>query len=171
MAGRQVVTSEKLEILALGADVSTSDGLTAEETLDLIRAAAAIPVLSWSPGKWFGRRGRIIRALIASSSPDRFLIGDTGLRPTFWPMPVLMRRARRKGFTLIGGSDPLPLPGEERWVGTYGVAIQADFDTSRPAESLRQLLTRRDVHFTPVGNRAAGVSFFSRWVRNQAARP
>lgn len=171
MAGRQVVTSERLEILALGADVSTPDGLTAEETLGSIRAATAVPVLSWSPGKWFGRRGRIIRALIASSSPDRFLIGDTGLRPTFWPLPVLMRLAQQKGFTLIGGSDPLPLPGEERWVGTYGVEGRADFDTTRPADSLRQILTRRNVHFAPIGNRAAGVSFFSRWIRNQLAKP
>jgi hypothetical protein len=167
IAGRQIVTRERLEILALGVDVSTRDGLTADETLDAIRAAGAIPVLSWSPGKWFGARGKIIRTLITADTPDRFLIGDTGLRPSLWPLPCLMRLAVQKGFTVIGGSDPLPLSDEECWVGTYGITVTADFDPANPTASIGRFLTNRAIPLTPIGRRSPVLDFLSRWSRNQ----
>ena len=167
MAGRQIVTREKLEILALGVDVSVPDGLTANETLDSIRSASAIPVLSWSPGKWFGHRGKIIQTLITTSTPDRFMIGDTAMRPGLWPLPCLMELALKKGFQVIGGSDPLPLPGEERRVGTYGISTLAAFDPNKPGSIIRQLLRQQENHFTLIGKRSALLPFLSRWVRNQ----
>ena len=170
IAGRQIVTCEKLEILALGVDVSVPDGLTADETLSAIRSAGAVPVLSWSPGKWFGQRGKTIKALITHSTPDRFLIGDTGMRPTLWPLPCLMRLALKKGFTIIAGSDPMPLPGEERWVGTYGITTTAGFDSEKPATSIRRLLSCPEPRFTLTGKRSPTLSFLSRWIRNQLSR-
>lgn len=170
IAGRQVVTAEKLEILSLGVRARIEDGLPADTTVATILSAGAIPVLSWSPGKWFGRRGALVRRLIGMNAPDRFLIGDTGLRPTLWPFPALMKLAQNQGFKILGGSDALPLAGEEHWVGTCGVTMTAEFDASRPADSLRRILADPSTSFTPVGKRARTAAFLSRWLRNQFAR-
>jgi len=168
IAGRQLVTAEKLEILALGRDVSVKKGLSAEDTLQAIRSQNAVPVLSWSPGKWFFGRGKRIRNLIETQPVGSFLIGDTGLRPTFWPLPRLMKLASRRGYAIIGGSDPLPMPGEERWIGTYGMTVTTPFDPGKPAESLRHLLTNPASRFTPVGRRTPPLAFFTRWIKNQS---
>ena len=170
IAGRQVVTAEKLELLALGADTFIADGLPTEATLAAIISAGSIPVLSWSPGKWFGRRGAMVRHLIETHPSDQFLIGDTGLRPTLWPFPRLMKLAQNRGFKIIGGSDALPLNGEEKWVGSYGVTAEAEFDANRPAASLRRILADPATPFTPIGKRARTAAFLSRWLRNQFAR-
>lgn len=167
IAGRQIVTAEKLEVLALGTDVALDDGLPVEETLSIIRAQGAVPVLSWSPGKWFFGRGKRVKELIERHTPADFLIGDTGLRPTVWPLPGLMRLARRRGYRIIGGSDPLPLPDEEMMIGSYGVTLMAPFVPGQPAESLRRLLADPGRHFTPVGRRSPPLAFLSRWIRNQ----
>jgi hypothetical protein len=168
IAGRQIVTAEKLEILALGRDVSVKDGLSAEDTLQAIRAQNAVPVLSWSPGKWFFGRGKRIQNLIETQSPGSFLIGDTGLRPTFWPLPRLMKMASRLSYKIIGGSDPLPIAGEECWIGTYGMTVTAPFNPEKPAESLRRLLADPTSPFKPVGRRTPPLAFFARWIKNQS---
>jgi hypothetical protein len=167
IAGRQIVTAERLEILGLGIDVAITDGLPAEETLQAIRAQGAVPVLSWSPGKWFFARGKLVKKLIETHSAGDFLIGDTGLRPAFWPLPRLMQMASQRGYTIIGGSDPLPLPGEEPWIGTYGITTQASFDPEKPAQSLRRLLADTSTRFTLQGRRCPPLAFTSRWIKNQ----
>lgn len=167
IAGRQIVTAEKLEVLALGVDFSLADGLPVETTVKAIRDQGAIPVLSWSPGKWFFGRGKLVENLIMTQTPGSFLMGDTGLRPTLWPLPGLMRMAARRGFKTIGGSDPLPLPGEERGTGSYGFKVTAEFDESKPAASLRTILGDPASMFTPIGKRCGTLGFLSRWIRNQ----
>jgi hypothetical protein len=167
IAGRQIVTAERLEILGLGSEVTVPDGLPAETTLQAIQAQGATPVLSWSPGKWFSSRGKLVEKLIETHHAGDFLIGDTGLRPTFWPLPRLMRLASERGYRIIGGSDALPLPGEEQWIGTYGVAATAPFDPEKPAGSLRRLLKDTSARFTPLGHRCPPPAFTSRWIRNQ----
>lgn len=167
IAGRQIVTRERLEILGLGRDITVPDGLPAEDTLKAIRAEGAAPVLSWAPGKWFSSRGELVEKLIVSHEAGDFLIGDTGLRPAFWGLPRLMRLARERGYRIIGGSDPLPLPDEEAWLGTYGITITAAFDPGKPAESMRQLLADTSLRFTPLGHRCPPLAFTSRWIRNQ----
>src|SRR4029077_15635911 len=57
IAGRQVVTREGLEALALATAEDFPDGLPLDETLDRIRAAGALPVLPWGFGKWWSSRG------------------------------------------------------------------------------------------------------------------
>lgn len=167
IAGRQIVTAEKLEVLALGVDVTIAAGQPVGETLDGIREQGAVPVLSWSPGKWFFARGKLVRNLIESRPAGSFLIGDTGLRPSFWPMPVLMRLASQRGFKIIGGSDPLPLPREEFELGSYGFSVTTRFDTGEPATSLRRILSSPASEFILTGKRATPLNFLSRWVRNQ----
>ena len=170
VAGRQIVTRERLEVLALTLDHTIPDGQPLREVVAAVRSAGGVPVLSWSPGKWFAARGRIVADLLASSPPDSFLIGDTGLRPTCWPLPELMQTADRLGFRRIAGSDPLPFAGEEAWLGTYGFKTRAPFDADRPVSSIRRLFTDRSIPLATVGRRVGPVSFVKRWVRNQVTR-
>ena len=167
IAGRQIVTSERLEVLAIGTDASLPDGQPVDRTLDVVRERGGMPVLSWSPGKWFSARGRLIENLITSLPPGCFLLGDTALRPTCWPMPRLMQMARDRGIKIIGGSDPLPLRHEERQLGTYGISAMTAYDPLAPADSVRRMLSYSNTIFTSIGKRSSPLSFAKRWISNQ----
>jgi hypothetical protein len=137
VAGRQIVTRERLEILALAMRAAIPDGLPAGDVIRRIIAAGGIPVLAWSPGKWLFGRGQPARDLVASDR--RLSLGDTPLRPALWPEPRLMQLARARGAAVLPGSDPLPFAGEERYAGTYGFIYRGAFDADRPAAFLARL--------------------------------
>jgi hypothetical protein len=122
LPGRQLVTRERVEVLALGTGAALRDGLSLGDTLAAVRAAGATAVLPWSPGKWLGRRGRLVAAALEGAGARELAVADTSLRPAGLPLPPLLRRARRLGIPLLAGSDPLPPRGEEGHVGSYGVA-------------------------------------------------
>lgn len=167
IAGRQIVTSEKLEVLSLGTDISLPDGNSLEATLSSITAQGAVPILSWSPGKWLFKRGRVVESTLMSHSPGSFLIGDIGLRPGLLPLPSLMKLAHQRGFKMIDGSDPLPLAGEERWIGRNGFQVMGSFDPQTPAASVRTILLNPASAFTPLGVHSSLVNFAARWGRYQ----
>ncbi len=167
IAGRQLVTREKLEVLALGKDSSLPDGQSLPDALQAISELHAIPVISWSPGKWFFGRGKLVSSCIHTHSPGSFLMGDIGLRPTVWGEPRLMKQARQCGFKIIGGSDALPLAGEELWIGTTGFKVTGKFDPQKPAASIREFLTQPGTTCVPIGNQSSLCTFASRWGRNQ----
>lgn len=152
-AGRQVVTRERIEILALTTDGELADGQPADQVLAQVRAIGGVPVLAWAPGKWFFGRGRLVKRLIKKATPDTLLLGDTSLRPTIWPEPCLMRRAARRGLHIVCGSDPLPVPGEEQQAGRYASLWEAHFDRARPVTTFRQLLTGSEASPARVGVR------------------
>jgi len=166
-AGRQIVTRERLEVLALTIDAHIADGQPIADVLLRIREAGGVPVLSWAPGKWFFNRGDVMKKLIENSSPGDFLLGDTSLRPTIWPEPCLMGTARKRGFSIVAGSDPLPVPGEERYAGTYATILQGSFDAAKPVSSMRSLLKERG-NF--VGSRCGPVEVLLRLRKNSKAR-
>ncbi|MHB1348500.1 MAG: hypothetical protein ACYCYR_01380 [Desulfobulbaceae bacterium] len=139
-AGRQIVTRERIEILALTTDVAPADGLPAAETVTRILEGGGIPVLSWAPGKWFLARKKVVAGLLERFSPGSLLVGDSSLRPRCWLMPVLMKQAIARGFGLVVGSDPLPVPGEEAMIGTYGFSVDAEFAPEDPVRSIRTIL-------------------------------
>ncbi|MFT5241536.1 MAG: hypothetical protein ACI9X0_002519, partial [Kiritimatiellia bacterium] len=56
-SGFQIVTKERLEVLALVCATRIPDGQDLDETIEAVRASGGIPVLPWSPGKWSGSRG------------------------------------------------------------------------------------------------------------------
>lgn len=153
VTGRQIVTSERLEILGLAMRVKIPDGLPAREVIQRVIADGGIPVLAWSPGKWLFARGRLAHDLIANDQGRSLRLGDTTLRPILWPEPRLMQLARKRGLTVIPGSDPLPFAGEERYAGTYGFIYQGAFDTAQPAASIGRMLTGPATAITPAGRR------------------
>ena len=157
-AGRQIVTRERLEVLALTIEADIPDGQPIADVLPRIRELGGVPVLSWAPGKWFFKRGDVMRNLIKNSTPGDFLLGDTSLRPTVWPEPCLMCSARKKGFSIVAGSDPLPVPGEEKYAGTYATIIEGNFDAAKPVSSMRSLRIARPGWRSPPAIRSASCN-------------
>jgi len=153
VAGRQLATRDRIEILALATTrTDLRDGDPAADTLDRL-GAAALAVLAWAPGKWFGSRGRLVRSLIDSASPERLLIGDTSARPWGWGEPHIMRAARSRGFGVLAGSDPFPLRGQEALIGRYATAFVAPGDPPTSATGWRTLLTDHAARLRRVGRR------------------
>jgi hypothetical protein len=170
IAGRQIVTAEHLELLALSVDLDLPDGLPVREALAAIHQAGGIPALAWSPGKWSGARGRLVRELLESACPSGFLLGDTSLRPNSWPTPLLIRDGLTRGFRVLQGTDPLPFPGEEARLGTCATLIRGAWDAARPAMSVRRLLTDIAQRPEAAGRRLSLAGFATRWGRMMARK-
>lgn len=157
IAGRQIVTAERLEVLCLTADAEVRDGLPIRAALAATREAGGIPVIPWSPGKWTGSRARLIRHLLDDSGVAPFLLADSSLRPRGWPRPAAFRHAERRGIGILAGSDPLPLPGQEARAGTYGIVTGDDFDVDSPITSLRRMFDAEAGTWRVAGTRRGGV--------------
>ncbi|MDD4872650.1 MAG: hypothetical protein PHR77_19030 [Kiritimatiellae bacterium] len=169
-AGRQIITSERLEVLSLAADLGLPDGQNIDDVIKNVLLDGGIPVLPWSPGKWFGGRGRIVEKVLHSFSPSQLLIGDTSLRPLGWPEPSLVKYAMSHGFKVIAGSDPLPFAGEERVVGKYGIVCEMDFDTNKPLSAIRRLFFSPSVQISRTGLRCDPFTVFYRLLLNSRVR-
>lgn len=140
VAGRQVRTRERLEVLALGTDRHVAEGATVEESLEAAREAGGIPVLAWGFGKWWGRRGKRVDELVRGAEPGDLWLGDQRGRPLPVPAPSQFRVAARRGIPVLPGTDPLPLPTHARRAGSYGLVLDRDLGTRRPAAELRRAL-------------------------------
>jgi hypothetical protein len=140
LEGRQIRTSESLEVLAISCSEDIPDGRPVRETLKLLYSAGAIGVVPWAFGKWWFGRGKLVNALIEEETPEHFFLGDNGGRPHHSPRPEQFRRAQKRGIRVLPGTDPLPLPGEETRVGSYGFLLSGPMDYDRPGESLKRLL-------------------------------
>ncbi|MBT3193460.1 MAG: hypothetical protein HN341_12995 [Verrucomicrobia bacterium] len=160
--GRQIVTAERLELLCLTCDAEIPDGLPAETAVQRIREVGGIPVLTWAVGKWLFRRSAVVRSLLDQFGPDELIVGDSAMRPVFWPTPRPMQVARGRGFKVLAGTDPLPASGEERVMGTYASVLDAEFDPRQPRASLRAALLRSDSGSASVGSRSGPFAFFHR---------
>ncbi|HBA82484.1 MAG TPA: hypothetical protein DCZ95_00165 [Verrucomicrobia bacterium] len=168
VAGRQIVTKERLEVVALTVDPDIPDGRPTEEVLAAIHEAGGLPLLNWAPGKWMGPRGQIVASLLDRSAPGSLFVGDTTLRPAGCPDAVLMRYAARRGLSILAGSDPLPFPGEESRVGRYGVSFEAAWNPEAPVDSIRKSLAASDAKIRRIGRRDSIVSVFRRlWTLRQ----
>jgi len=144
IAGRQIATAERLELLALGTRARFPDGGPLRDALAAVAARGAIPVLPWGFGKWTGRRGRLIAELLTDSLDVRLYAGDNGGRPRRSRRPRLLAVAERHGKLVLPGTDPLPFPGEVTKVGRYGFVAEFGLDRSRPFASLRLWLERQE---------------------------
>lgn len=162
VAGRQIVTEEKIEILGLGMEEIVPDGLPAGEVIEKIIAADALPVLAFSPGKWLFRRAGIVRRLVETKFSRPLLIGDSALRPLGWGMPEIMRRA---GGQILAGSDPLPLPGDDKYAGCYGFICRSSFDPARPLSSMKAIMAAAPQSVMPAGRRCPLMNVAGRLFR------
>lgn len=124
IAGRQVATTERLEVLALNTLTQFPAGLSLPDALRAVQEAGGFPVLNWSLGKWLGSRGKRVRQAVESLTPGEGSVADVIGRPWGWPTPGIFRCAARRNLPILAGTDPLPLAGEERFIGRFVTATE-----------------------------------------------
>lgn len=170
LAGRQIISAERLEVLALTRDLELEDGMPAGELINTILDSDAIPVLPWSPGKWLGKRGRLVSRLLREYATGVVLVGDIPIRPWWWLTPPQIRFAQKLAIPVLGGSDPLPFATEERMIGSYGVVTEAIFDQHRPGDSFRQAVRGMGSRYELCGTRGSTYQLFRRLIKNRLAK-
>jgi hypothetical protein len=153
VTGRQLITHERLEVLALACPAPLADGRSLVETVQQVRAVGGVAVLPWGVGKWLGRRGKMVESYLQSADPEGLFVGDNGGRPVFWPEPAPFAAAARRRIGLLSGSDPLPLPGEERRCGGFGTSLAGDCSGHTPAADLLTALVDGKGDLRPFGRR------------------
>ncbi len=144
VAGRQIETIEKIEVLALMTRHTVPDRMPLEQTLAASHAAGALVVLPWGVGKWLGSRGKLVESALEprASAPPVFA-GDNSGRPWFWPRPAVFATLEKQGLPVLSGTDPLPLSDQAARVGTFGVAFAGNIaDDTAAAELKARLLSR-----------------------------
>lgn len=165
VAGRQIVTAESLEVLALGLDEPYPDGKPIRDVLQDLAGLNCLRVVPWGAGKWLGKRGEIIRDIISNWEEDPLFLGDNGNRPYFWPLPSIFSMARQNSIHNLPGSDPLPFADQEDQVGSYGFFLAGAIDSSIPFSSLRKRIMENMTAITPYGKTERLVPF----IRHQVA--
>ncbi len=165
IAGRQIVTAENLEVLALGTDEYFPDGAPISAVIEAVRACGALVAIPWGFGKWWGRRGLILKELLDKQEGLDLFLGDNSGRPVFLRNPRHFKQAREKGIWILPGSDPLPFPSEYWRPGSFGLMVRADISTTIPAQDLKRILRDRAASIRPYGQ----PENLYRFLRNQLA--
>lgn len=122
--GVQYNTRERIEVLAFGCSRSVEDRASIDEILAAVTAGGGVPCLPWSPGKWLGARGALVRRLLQNGDPARLLVGDVAIRSTCGPPSSLLAYARRLGYRVVCGTDPLPRRSDQALVGSFGQSFE-----------------------------------------------
>ena len=166
VAGRQIACAERIEILALGTRETFPDGIPAADAVERARRADALPVLAWGVGKWLFGRARVVDVLLRRFPAEELLLGDTSLRPVFWPAPRPMVVATSLGRRVLHGSDPLPPAFEQTRAGQWADLADEPFDVTGPL--LGPLLALlRDAPLVPAGRRAGPFQFLRRMLQKR----
>lgn len=168
--GRQIVTSEGLEVLALGCPDDLPRNLALPKAVELARSRNAIPVIPWGFGKWWLRRGRILRRLLGSQAAQFVKIGDSAARPRLTFRPTILQQASRLNICILPGTDPLPFPGDARRAGSYGLILPGSLDVRRPAEGVKQLIGALEAQPAIYGRRDGLGRFLFRQLRLRMTR-
>lgn len=164
--GRQVVTAEKIEVLALFCSAGIDNGLPLEETVAAIGQSGGIPVLPWGVGKWLGKRGRIIKDFLSSRPEGVLFLGDNGGRPNLWPTPTLFTLGRVKNIVVLPGTDPLPLAGEALRVGSFGFYLrESGPEEDSPVACLERALRSGGTEIFPFGQLQKNRVFLANQLR------
>lgn len=165
IAGRQISTQERLEVLALGTRTRFDDGRPLKHVLQSVVAAGAIPIIPWGFGKWIGQRNSLIQDLIRNRNLPRFFLSDSGNRPRVFGRHQLFDFAESHGVLDLPGSDPLPLPGEHRTVGRTGFVLDLQRDGATPTQAFKERLN--DLQDPPP--RFGRMETALRFLKNQVA--
>jgi hypothetical protein len=171
--GAQYVAQEKIEVLGLGCFRSDLEGKYAGEIMSAVRDAGGVPCLPWSPGKWLGTRGEVVRTLLEQSTPQELSVGDVAIRSRFGPPSSLLARARALGYRVFHGTDPLPFGGEEDLVGSFGqeIEIEGSYSTDLLAEKVLERLRDPGCRLVTCGRRNGVAQAFRRFIASNVSRP
>jgi hypothetical protein len=151
IAGRQIITAERIEVLAIVCIENIPSGLTLDTTIAAVIDAGAVPILPWGVGKWSGERGRFVAKAAAH---QRVLLGDNAGRPFGLPRPALFKQ-----YVVLPGTDPLRLTSEQERVGTYGFILEGQFDCERPAAGIVNALQQLTQSPASFGRRVGPLGF------------
>lgn len=154
IAGRQYVSAEKLEVLTIGTLSEDLEGLPTMEILNRNAAAGHLSILPWGFGKWIKKRGAIIDDVLSQWSPGSIYFGDNGNRVAFTSLPKKLQVAEKKGFQILSGTDPLPLPSETKKGGRLATKITTFnevWDMEKPFDSLKRCLNSSGCKLETVG--------------------
>lgn len=165
VAGRQVVTAQRLEVLALATDKDFEEGAPLRDLIQDVRESGAIPAIPWGTGKWLGRRGEILENLLKSVKDSGLFLGDNGNRPSFWRRPSHFELAQTKGIRVLPGSDPLPFASEACRPGSFGFMVEESITPDKPAKGIRRILLNPATRPIAYGKLENTYRFF----RNQMA--
>lgn len=149
VAGRQIVTREKLEVSALLTETVFPDGASLAITVEAIRDSGGLPMVPWGAWKWWGEPGKILSKYLPSQMAEEFFLGDNSCRPRFLPYPSQFIQAEQQGVRILPGSDPLPLRSEYCRPGSAGFSIAAQISERTPAQDLKQLMQDLSVKLRP----------------------
>jgi hypothetical protein len=171
-AGAQRVSTERLEVLSLFNGDVTSKALSTVELLEEVIGTNGLGVLPWSPGKWTGKRRKVLHTTcdhFSLSEPSIFL-GDITQRPNFLP-PLLKQAQAWNACGVLAGSDPLPLKQDVNTIGSYAVICEVPenkggTEISTAVQNLKKALSGKlgDGRVTIVGNRNTTFKAAQRWV-------
>ncbi|WP_171060728.1 hypothetical protein [Poseidonocella sp. HB161398] len=172
VAGRQIVTAEKIEVLAFGMTGAHPDGRPLADVLAGLAELGHPAVLPWGLGKWLGRRGATLSVLVAEGRVPGRLLGDNAGRPPGWRSPLLAAAAAA-GIPVLPGTDPLPVPGAEAGIGRFGGLLDAPVDPARPAQGICARLAGRETALPVLGRRSGLARILSgqRALRRRRAAP
>ena len=163
ISGRQIISHEKLEILALGTTSLFDDGRPICDVIDDIEKCGALAVIPWGFGKWIGVRGQIVSNLILNNHNRKIFVGDNSGRLAIMPKPGQLTLAIKQGVAILPGTDPLPLPWEENIVGQFGALLPGRLSLEKPTEQLLQLFLEDSNAIEPYGKLETTINF----LRNQ----
>ena len=165
VAGRQIITAEGLELLALITDSTFEDGLPISSALSIVREQDAVPVLPWAAGKWLGKRGKILSSLLAAEVNKDLCLGDNSGRPVFWSNPSHFKQARVLNMPVLPGTDPLPFASEVIRVGSFGFSLRGQLSKAQPAADLKRLLRAKETELRVYGQLEKPWRFFVNQIR------
>lgn len=124
--GYQITTSERIEVLNLAVSQQIADGQALQVTLTEAKNSGGKVVLPWSPGKWLGNRGALIAPLLKTYTVGNILFSKLGFKIN--------------SHSIFNGTDPLPMSGEEKLVGTFGIEGTLDSSFELNLSGCRKLL-------------------------------
>jgi hypothetical protein len=170
VAGKQIVTAEGVEVLAFPTVEGPPEGAPLRDVVAGTLERGEIAVLPWGFGKWWTRRGELVRELLDAERWAGLFLADTGHRPRWTARPALLARGEEIGVPILTGSDPLPFPGEQDRAGSSCFELEVREAGDAPAAAIvRELLglTTTPRHHT-TGTGLAG--FVVRQVAMQARK-
>lgn len=165
VAGRQIVTAERLEVLGLGLLDIVEDGLPISEVVQLIADCGAIPVIPWGFGKWLGARRLVLHKLLDSVGDSVLYLGDNSGRPRIMSTPTEFALATSLGMRILPGSDPLPFLSEFDRAGSFGFYVDGVENHNCIWTGLRTILQDGEGDLHRYGTLESPLRF----VRNQLA--
>ena len=170
VAGRQIVTAEDLEVLALATNQRIEDGKPIITTIEATIEGDGIPVIPWGFGKWIGSRGSILKRLLIDHNFPYLFLGDNSGRPSFWSNPDYFQLAKQLKMQILPGSDPLPFPSEFCRAGSFGFAVNGTVNPETPAQSIKQILLDSSLKPEPYGSLETPWRFIQNQISMQIAK-